>query len=89
MYNKSKPIKPYTFIYYIKNHRFEIGFSASSQPLYKITSVRDTSGFFEDSVLSKQISKKIQGLKNKNLIKLMLELNKVLNVECMGFNHNA
>jgi hypothetical protein len=84
-----KYINKYTFIYYISGHRLEIGFSASSEPLFKVVSIRDTSDFFEDKQLTKKVWNKIKNLNNSNLIKLMLELDNRLGVNCMAFNHNA
>jgi hypothetical protein len=82
-------IKPHTFIYYIQGHRFEIGFSSSSKPLFEVTSIEDNSNFFEDGQFTKEIWNKVKRLKSSSLIGLMTKLDKELGEECMAFNLNA
>lgn len=92
MYRNRKPIKPHTFIYYIDRQRVEIEFSSSSEPYYEVYDLNTSDGdYFRDEAdeLEETLKTKVINVGDKSLMKLMLKLNKILGVECMGFNHNC
>ena len=82
-------IPKYSLIYYISGHRFQLGFSASSEPMFEIVRVKDVSRFFEDTRFTSKIALKVLGQKNKDLFQLILTINEILGEDCMAFNHNA
>jgi hypothetical protein len=84
-----KPIKPYSTIYYLDRTRYCIHFSASSEPRYSVEGISFDDSGFEDETQTKKISNLVQHVYARNLMDLILKLNKILGTECMGFNHNA
>ena len=80
-------IPKYSLIYYISGHRFQFGFSVSSE--FKIVKVKDTSCFFEDPELTREVKQKVLGQKNRDLFELISEINEILEEDCMAFNYNA
>ena len=82
-------IPKYSLIYYIRGCRFQLGFSASSEPMFEIVRVKDTSRFVEDAKLTSKIKLQVLGQKNKDIFQLILTINEILGEDCMAFNHNA